>query len=46
MNPHSLEMRELCYKIAQKRFHDKLSEIIEPLVEMFIPKPPPTPQVE
>lgn len=34
-------MRELCYKASHKRFHDKLSGIIEPLVEMFTLKPSP-----
>ena len=46
MNLCSWEIRELCYEAAHKRFHDKLSRIIEPLVKMFTPEPPPTLEAE
>lgn len=45
-NSRSWELTKLCYKAAHKRFHDKLSRIIDPLVDMFTPKPPPTPKAE
>lgn len=41
MNSRSWELKELYYTNAQKRFRDKLFEVIEPLVEMFTPVSPP-----
>lgn len=46
INSRSWELREHCYTAAQKIFHDKLFGSIKPLVEMFTPKPPLTPEVE
>lgn len=46
MNLCSWELTELSYKAAHKRFHDKLSRIVEPLVKMFTPKPPLTLEAE
>lgn len=46
MNSSSWELRELCYKVVVKRFHDKLFGVMKPLMDMFTPKPPPTPKSE
>lgn len=36
-NSRSWDIKELCYTYAQTRIHDKLYEVIEPLVDMFTP---------
>ena len=46
MNYRSWDLKELNYEVVEERFHDKLIGVIEPLVEMFTLKPPPTHKVE
>lgn len=40
MNSHSWELKGLYYTASQRRFHDKLFDVLEPLVELFSPKSP------
>lgn len=46
MNSRSWELKDLSYKASENMFHDKLFGFVEPLMDMFTPKPPPTPEVE
>lgn len=46
MNSRSWELRELCYKATEKIFHENHYGVMKPLLEMFNPKPPPSPEVK
>lgn len=40
MNSHSRELKDLFYIGAYKRFNEKLSEYLEPLMDLFSPRTP------